>query len=147
MSALKALYALAALVRNSAAIRAQFLDAGGLGVVQGLLSGGATPPRLRRKALNLLTDLMELDAQLQAAMAADRDALLGIVQLLGDDGVCGAAAAARGVLAAACSTGGGAALPLQSRPAPPGSAPHLRPRWPLPLPQATWTCRRRRWWR
>jgi hypothetical protein len=86
MSALKAMYALAALVRNSAAIRARFLDAGGLGVVQGLLAGGATPPRLRRRALNLLTDLMEAEPALQAALAADRDALLGILQLLGDDG-------------------------------------------------------------
>jgi hypothetical protein len=82
MRSLKAFYALAALVRNSADIRKQFMAAGGPGLLLSVLAGDRTPPRVRRKALNLLTDLMELDSELRASVAADEAALGGIVALM-----------------------------------------------------------------
>ena len=62
----KALYALSALARGPGLGRDAFLQAGGCGVLRGILVAGAEHPRLRKKALLLVTDL-----------AAARDAAAG----------------------------------------------------------------------
>lgn len=63
-AALKALYALSALVRNAAhdhPTLGLFYGAGGVPLVEETLVRSDAPPRLKRKALNLVTDLATVD--------------------------------------------------------------------------------------
>lgn len=67
---LKALYALAALLRLDAGARSAFYGAGGVHTLQQLLASPAAGLRAKKKAAALLTDLVHLDAPAMSAAAA-----------------------------------------------------------------------------
>ncbi|GFR47185.1 hypothetical protein Agub_g8777, partial [Astrephomene gubernaculifera] len=58
-SAVKGMYAVAALVRNTQEARRAFVDAGGFSHLELLLRGGLVAPRVKRKALSLFMDLVD----------------------------------------------------------------------------------------
>lgn len=68
-AAAKALYCLSALLRLSPPARAAFYRAAGMATLQSLLRSPGTGPRLKRKGLGLLADLVQLDAGVHGAAA------------------------------------------------------------------------------
>ena len=69
-AATKALYCLAAMLRLNADCRDAFYQAAGVQALQLLLGSRQTEPRLKRKALSLLADLIQLDGAAMGAAAA-----------------------------------------------------------------------------
>lgn len=71
-AAVKALYCLSAFLRLSAPARSAFYEVGGLPTLQALLAAPAAhggSPRLKRKGLTLLADLVQLDSAAQHGAA------------------------------------------------------------------------------
>jgi hypothetical protein len=87
------LYALAALLRTNVGARAVFYGAAGMHGLEALLVDPTQPLRVRRKALNLITDLIHQDASVLPAGRAGLDSsatAAAMVQLLGQEPGAGA---------------------------------------------------------
>jgi hsp70-interacting protein len=75
----KALYAVAALVRNLPSHRAAFHESQGFAALQHALQGAGSSLLLKRRALNLITDLLVLEQGRQVGSHEDLEGLVGSV--------------------------------------------------------------------
>lgn len=90
-----ALYAMAAMVRVHVGARALFYAAGGMQSLESVLVDSMAPVRLRRKALNLIADVVQLDSGSGMRQGLDHASTVGaILGLLAEEPPCHPSAAA-----------------------------------------------------